>query len=366
MPLSALFQPLAIKSLRLPNRIVMSPMTRYFSPTGVPTAEVAAYYRRRAEGGVGLIISEGTAINRPAAVYDPDIPNFHGKEALAGWKAVIDGVHATGGRMAPQLWHVGAMTDSARVCPWPSRLESPSGFTGPGKKLGGVMTERDIADTILAYADGAADAKRLGFDCVELHGAHSYLIDQFFWEATNHRTDAYGGATLAERTRFAAEVVRAVRRAVGEDFVISLRISQWKQQDFTVKLAATPAALEAWLLPLAEAGVDIFHCSQRRFWEPEFAGSELNFAGWAKKLTGKRTMTVGSVGLNNDLIAMFSGESSKPSSLQNLIARLEREEFDLVAVGRALLGDPLWAAKIRDGRAEELLGFNPQTLSSLY
>jgi 2,4-dienoyl-CoA reductase-like NADH-dependent reductase (Old Yellow Enzyme family) len=366
MEVSALFEPLAIKSLRLPNRIVMAPMTRYFSPNGVPTAQVAAYYRRRAEGEVGLLISEGTAINRPTAVYDCDIPHFYGEKALAGWKAVLGGVHAAGARMAPQLWHVGAMTDSARVCRWPSRLESPSGFTAPGKKLGAVMSERDIADTIVAYAAAAADAKRLGFDCVELHGAHSYLIDQFFWDATNHRTDAFGGATLPERTRFATQVVRAVRQAVGEDFVISLRLSQWKQQDFSVKLAATPAALEAWLAPLAEAGVDIFHCSQRRFWKPEFEGSDLNFAGWAKKLTGKNTITVGSVGLNNDLLAMFAGESAKPSSLQNLIARLEREEFDLVAVGRALLGDPLWAAKVHAGRAEELLGFNPQSLSSLY
>jgi 2,4-dienoyl-CoA reductase-like NADH-dependent reductase (Old Yellow Enzyme family) len=365
MELSALFQPIAIKSLRLPNRIVMAPMTRYFSPNGVPTPDVAAYYRRRAAGGVGLLISEGTAIDRPAAVYDSDIPHLHGQNALAGWKAVIDGVHAAGGRMAPQLWHVGAMADPARTSHWTSRLESPSGFTAPGKTLGVIMSERDIADTISAFAVGAANARRLGFDCVELHGAHSYLLDQFFWEATNHRTDAYGGATLPERARFAAEVVRAVRLAVGEDFVVSLRLSQWKQQDFTVKLAATPTALEAWLGPLADAGVDIFHCSQRRFWEPEFEGSDLNFAGWAKKLTGKRTITVGSVGLDNDLLAMFAGESSKPSSLQHLLARLEREEFDLVAVGRALLGDSLWAAKIRAGRAQDLQGFNPQSLARL-
>jgi len=366
MEQSALFQPIAIKSLRLPNRIVMAPMTRYFSPNGVPTPDVAAYYRRRAEGGVGLLISEGTGIDRPTAVYDPDIPLFHGESALAGWKAVIDGVHAAGGRMAPQLWHVGAMADPARTCTCASRLESPSGFTAPGKKLGVIMTESDIADTIRAFAAGAADAKRLGFDCVELHGAHSYLIDQFFWEATNHRTDAYGGATLSERSRFAAEVVRAVRRAVGEDFVISLRLSQWKQQDFTVKLAPTPAALDAWLGPLADAGVDIFHCSQRRFWEPEFEGSDLNFAGWARKLTGKRTITVGSVGLDNDLLAMFAGESSRPTSIQNLLARLERGEFDLVAVGRALLGDAHWAAKIRAGRAQDLRGFDPQSLATLY
>jgi 2,4-dienoyl-CoA reductase-like NADH-dependent reductase (Old Yellow Enzyme family) len=365
MDTSALFQPLAVKSLRVPNRIVMAPMTRYFSPNGIPTAEVAAYYRRRAEGGVGLLLSEGTAINRPASVYDPDIPQFHSKEPLAGWKRVIDGVHEAGGKMAPQLWHVGAMVDPSRKCAWASRLESPSGLNAPGKPLGVAMTERAIADAIAAFAAGAADAQRLGFDCVELHGAHSYLLDQFFWDGTNQRRDGFGGATLAERVRFAVEAVRAVRRAVGDDFVISLRLSQWKPQNYSVKLAANPDALLAWLAPLADAGVDIFHCSQRRFWEPEFEGSDLNFAGWAKKLTGKTTITVGSVGLNNDMMGSFAGASSTTASLANLIERLEREEFDLVAVGRALLGDAQWAVKIRSGRSADLRGFSPAAFASL-
>src|SRR5690606_20881087 len=117
--------------------------------------------------------------------------------------------------------------------------------------------------------------------------------------------------------------------------------------DFAAKLAATPAELEAWLGPLADAGVDVFHCSQRRFWEAEFPGSDLNFAGWAKKLTGRMAITVGSVGLDADFVSMFDGRGASPASLENLIARLEREEFDLVAVGRALLTDASWAAKVR-------------------
>jgi 2,4-dienoyl-CoA reductase-like NADH-dependent reductase (Old Yellow Enzyme family) len=365
MEASALFRPLTIKSLELPNRIVMAPMTRYFSPGGVPTADVAAYYRRRAAAGVGLILSEGTGIDRPASLYDPDVPEFHGQRALAAWKDVIDGVHDAGGRMGMQLWHVGAQHDPSRPCTWMSRLESPSGVAAPGKAVGVAMTERAIADTIDAYARAAADAKRLGFDCVEIHGAHGYLLDQFFWAATNQRTTSYGGATLAERSRFAVEIVQAMRKAVGEDFPISLRLSQWKQQDFSVKLAPTPEELDAWLGPLAQAGVDIFHCSQRRFWEPEFPGSDLNFAGWAKKLTGKHAITVGSVGLNDDFVSMFSGRSSTPASLESLIARFEREEFDLVAVGRALLTDAEWAAKVRDGRPTELRGFELEALESL-
>jgi len=365
MDTRALFAPFALKSLRLPNRLVMAPMTRYFSPGGIPGADVARYYERRARGGVGLILSEGTAIGRPAAVYDPAIPRFDGRESLAGWKSVIRGVHDAGGRMAPQLWHSGALRDHGRECPWPDALESPSGLSSAAEKIGVAMNDADVADTIAAYARCAARARDLGFDCVEIHGAHGYLLDQYFWAATNLRDDRYGGATLPERTRFAVEVVRAVRRSVGEDFVISLRVSQWKQQDYSVKLAATPAELEAWLGPLADAGVDIFHCSQRRFWDAEFEGSDLNFAGWTRKLTGKTTITVGSVGLSNDVMSSFSGEPAAPATLGALVERLERGDFDLVAVGRALIADPDWAAKIRDGHAGELRGFTPAALQTL-
>src|SRR5438045_7978634 len=109
MSVDALFAPFTLKSLRLPNRVVMAPMTRSQSPGGVATEEVAAYYARRAAADVGLIISEGTGVDRPVSLNDPDIPRFHGQSELAAWKRVIDEVHAAGGLMAPQLWHVGAI-----------------------------------------------------------------------------------------------------------------------------------------------------------------------------------------------------------------------------------------------------------------
>lgn len=124
--------------------------------------------------------------------------------------------------------------------------------------------------------------------------------------------------------------------------------------------------MEEWLAPLAGAGVDVFHCSQRRFWEPEFDGSSLNFAGWAKKLTGKPTITVGSVGLSGDFFGAFKGESAGVAELDDLLERLERGEFDLVAVGRALVSDPEWATKIMQQRYEELVGFDRNALSVLY
>lgn len=363
-----LFRPFSIGSLSVSNRIVMAPMTRTFAPDGVVGNANAAYYRRRATGGVGLILSEGTVIDRPTSRNEPAIPFFHGNSPLAGWKGVIDAVHDAGGKMGPQIWHTGS---AVGLSGWQPEMpvESPSGLLAPGTPRGAEMNDAAIADTVAAFAQAAADAKRLGFDIVELHGAHGYLIDQFFWTGTNERTDRYGGATIRERSRFAAEIVAAVKAVVGTEFPLALRVSQWKQQDFSARLAETPASMEDWLRPLVEAGVDILHCSQRRFWEPEFPEIDgedgLNFAGWAKKLTGAATISVGSVGLSGDFMAAFSGESSKASGLERLVARMERDEFDLIAVGRALISDPEWAEKIRNGDGATLKGFDASSLTEL-
>lgn len=356
----SLFKPFSLKSLNIKNRIVMAPMTRSFSPNGVPGDNVAAYYRRRAEGEVGLILSEGTVINRPASSADPNIPRFHGESSLKGWQRVINEVHEAGGSMGPQIWHQGVADNHYSGWLPLTPFEGPSGINRPDNTNGVAMSEKNIEDTIKAFGDAAADAKRLGFDCVEIHGAHNYLLDQFFSEKTNLRTDRYGGKTLAERTRFAVEVIKEVRRRVGDDFAVIIRLSQWKPYAYDSKMALTPQEMEAWLQPLADAGVDIFHCSQRRFWEPEFEGSDLNFAGWAKKLTGKSTITVGSIGLNGEFLASFRGESSQPSSLDELIRRFDRGDFDLVAVGRPILADPNWVKKIKEGRTEELKGFSKE------
>ncbi len=365
---STLFEPFHMKSLALKNRIVMAPMTRACAPEGVPGALNAAYYRRRAENAVGLILSEGTGINRPTACNEPGIPFFHGEAALAGWRHVIAEVHAAGGKMGPQLFHAGSLMGQGGWEP-DVPVESPSGLMAPGQKRGVAMSEEAIADTVAAFASAAADAKRLGFDTLEIHGAHGYLIDEFFWDGTNERADRYGGATLKERARFAAEVVAAVRTAVGPDFPILLRVSQFKLQDYKVRLANTPAAMTDWLAPLVEAGVDVLHCSQRRFWEPEFPEIDgqagLNFAGWAKKLTGAATISVGSVGLSGDVTTAISGESSQPTSLDGLIARMERGEFDLIAVGRAILSDPAWARKVEQADFSSLNGFTPSALAEL-
>jgi len=365
MSTEKLFTPFALKTLNLKNRIVMAPMTRSFSPNGIPTDAVATYYQKRAEGQVGLILSEGTVINRPSSSNDANVPHFHGEKALAGWQHVIDNVHAAGGQMGPQIWHMGIMDNHHSGWVPPVPFEGPSGINRPGFNNGTTMSAKDIEATIIAFGQAAADAKRLGFDCIEIHGAHDYLIDQFFWDATNLRTDEYGGKTLAERTRFAVNVIKEIRKQVGNDFAVIIRLSQFKPSDYTNKMAKTPQEMEAWLQPLIDAGVDVLHCSQRRFWEPEFEGSDLNFAGWAKKLTGAPTITVGSVGLTGDFFGAFAGESSEPSSLEELTRRFDRGDFDLVAVGRPLLSDPNWVSKIKAGETDKLKGFSKEALGEL-
>ena len=363
MSLNTLFSPFTLKNLTLQNRIVMAPMTRNFSPGGIPNQAVADYYERRAENNVGLILTEGTVIERPASKNEANIPNIYG-EALDGWAKVVEAVHAKGGKIAPQIWHTGAaFGNNPDYRPTP--MDSPSGIGVNGGTVGAPMSEADIADAIAAFGRAAGDAKRIGFDAIELHGAHGYLIDEFFWDGTNKRSDKWGGATIGERTRFAVEVVKAARAAVGPNFPVIIRLSQFKSPVYDAKVAKTPDEMEQWLTPLLDAGVDILHCSQRRFWEPEFEGSDLNFAGWAKKITGAPTITVGSVGLSGEFIAAFGGEVSQPASIDGLLKRLDAGEFDLVAVGRALLADPEWVEKIRAGRGTEAKGFERALLGSL-
>jgi 2,4-dienoyl-CoA reductase-like NADH-dependent reductase (Old Yellow Enzyme family) len=363
-----LFRPLQIGSMSLQNRIAMAPMTRGFAMNGDVDQSHVDYYRRRAEGGTGLVITEGVVVDRPASRNEPNVPKFYGV-SLEGWKPVVEAVHSAGGAIAPQIWHTGAVRSSTQDWEPEGSVESPSGLIAPDLPRGMAMSEEAIADTIAAFARAAADARRLGFDCVEVHGAHGYLVDQFFWDGTNRREDRYGGRTIADRSRFAAEIVREIRAAVGPDFPLILRISQWKQQDYRVRLTHSPEEMTDWLLPLVDAGVDILHCSQRRFWTPEFpeidGDNGLNFAGWAKKLTGALTISVGSVGLEGDFLQVFKGQRSEPASIDGLIERMEREEFDMIAVGRALITDPGWALKVRDGRFADMIPFASDALAQL-
>lgn len=365
--MTTLFTPFTLGSLELKNRVCMAPMTRSMSPGNVPNDEVIEYYRRRAAGGVGLIITEGTCIGHKAANGYPDVPSIAGEAALAGWKKVVDAVHKEGGKIAPQLWHVGGIRRPGVEPGGDEPGHSPSGMAFPGKVTGHAMTKQDIDETVEAFVQAAVDAESLGFDAIELHGAHGYLIDQFFWQGTNQRDDEYGGSML-NRSRFAIEIIEGIRARVAKDFPIILRFSQWKQQNYEAKLVDSPEKLGEFLQPLVDAGVDIFHCSTRRFWEPEFEGSELNLAGWTKKLTGKPTITVGSVSLNADFIPVEGQTAFRDgeiASIDNLIASMDKGEYDLVAVGRALIANPDWPNKVQMNKFSELSNFDKSMLFKL-
>lgn len=357
-----LFQPLTLRSLTLPNRIVMSPMTRSASPDGIPGADVARYYARRAAGGTGLIVTEGVAIDHPSAVDASRVPRIQGEAALSGWREVVDLVHAAGGHVVPQLWHVGPLWGAmATVDPvitpmrpsghWgtPGVTSYPEEYVARSVPRTEPMTDADVAAVIDAYVRAAVNAVEVGMDGIALHGGHGYLLDAFMWHDTNSRTDPWGGDHAA-RSRFPAQVVAEIRRAVGEELPIFYRFSQHKQQDYTARLAQTPAELEALLLPLAEAGVDVFDASARRFFDPAFEGSDLSLAGWAKKVTGAHAMAVGSVGMGASLReSRLVGASESVDNLDEVARRIDSGEFDLIAIGRLHLADPNLATTLAQG-----------------
>lgn len=365
LPVDALFEPFEVKSLHLRNRFAMAPMTRMFSPDGIPTQEVAEYYRRRAAGGVGLIITEGTYIPDPAAGPDTAVPRHYGEQSLAGWKTVVDAVHGAGGQIIPQLWHLGIGRGTEPKFNPEVESVSPSGLDLDGRAAGRALTTADLDTLRDAWVTAAVNAKATGFDGIELHGAHGYLLDQFLWERTNLRSDGYGGS-LEARVRFPAEVVAAIRAAVGPDLAIVYRYSQWKSNDYHARIAATPDELARVLTPLVAAGVDVLHPSTRRHWEPAFpeltgTDGEMGLAGWTKKITGLPTITVGSVGLDKVFTTTFSGKGdSNVAGIDRLLAQHAAGEFDLVAVGRALLADPEWVRKLREGRSDEHIAYRQE------
>ena len=219
-----LHDPLRVGALTLPNRIIMAPLTRCRAGAGrVPTDLMRDYYVQRASAG--LILSEATAVD-PMGVGYPDTPGIWSEEQVAGWKKITAAVHAAGGRLFLQLWHVGRISDP---CYLDGALPvAPSAIAAPGhvnliRPQKPFVTPRalemgEIPGVIEAYRRGAQNAQRAGFDGVELHGANGYLLDQFLQDAANHRTDAYGGS-LVNRARLPLEVTDAVISVWGADRV---------------------------------------------------------------------------------------------------------------------------------------------------
>ncbi len=327
--LEALFEPYETQKLALPNRWVMAPMTRKQSPGNVPTSTVAEYYRRRAAGGVGLIVTEGTLVEHPLASPDDDIPRISA-DTVAAWKPVVTAVHQEQARIFMQLWHQGPIARPG--------IAAVSWFED-GAEVVPKADARQEQALFDAFVKATVNCREAGFDGVELHGAHGYLLDSFL---------------RAGRIEYVCDLVRELRRKVGPDYPLAIRFSQWTVRDFEARQFHTPGELEHVLLSLQVAGIDIFHASTRRFWPPEFPESDLNLAGWTRKITGAPTITVGNVGLVTD---QFCGDG--PESAGELTRRYEQGEFDMVAIGRPLLSDAQWCIKVRDDRTDEIHDHTP-------
>ena len=358
-----LFEPYKLKNINLRNRVVMAPMTRNQSPNGIPTGEVAKYYERRAKGEVGLIITEGIEVSHKASSAYPNVPRLDSQKARDGWKKVVSSIKEKDGSVIAQLWHCGGFRKLGMGPDPDVPGYTASGLVKPGKKVAHEMSLDDINETIDAYASDAEFCEELGFDGVEIHGAHGYLIDNFFWEGTNVREDQYGG-TIENRSKFVTKIVEAVRSRVSDNFIVGLRFSQWKQHDFNAKLANSPQELEKIILPPVKAGLDYLHSSMRRFWESEFNDSDENLAYWTKKISNIVTIGVGSVGLDTDFIDMMASANS--TSIDKAIEDISKDKYELIAVGRALIADPEWVIKMKEGRLEDLIPYTKESLLKLY
>jgi 2,4-dienoyl-CoA reductase-like NADH-dependent reductase (Old Yellow Enzyme family) len=341
----------------------MAPMTRSQSPGGIPTNDVVEYYKRRAKAEVGLIITEGVEVSHKASSAYPNVPRLDSDKARDGWKKVVNGIKENDGHVVAQLWHCGGFRKLG-MSPNPEVPgHTASGLIRPGKRVAHAMTSIDIEETVSAYADDAKICEEIGFDGVEIHGAHGYLIDNFLWDGTNDRDDSFGGS-IETRSNLATSIIKAIRSNVSDKFIVGLRFSQWKQQDYTARLATNPDDLFKVLSGPCNAGLDYLHSSMRRFWESEFEGSDENLAYWTKKLTNIPTISVGSVGLDGDFTDMMA--PAKTASIDKALQDINEHKYDMVAVGRALLSDHEWVIKMKEGRLKDINPYTKESLLEMY
>ncbi|WP_280305707.1 NADH:flavin oxidoreductase [Nocardia neocaledoniensis] len=339
--------PFDLADLRLRNRFAVAPMTRISAtPDGTPTDQMAAYYREYAEGGFGLILTEGIYpdathsqgyLNQPGLVTD---------EHVAGWRAVVDGVHAAGAPIVAQLMHAGAISQGNH---YGFGTIGPSAVTPRGRMMadyGGVggawaapaeMTEADIDEVVAGFAAAAVNAERAGFDGVEIHGANGYLLDQFLTDYTNQRTDEYGGS-VADRIRLTARVLAAVRAAVG-DLPVGVRLSQTKVNDFTYRWPGAEA--DARVIFGALTGATYLHIASegRNFLETARLADGATITQLAREVSGRPVIANGGMhalpqaadvltGGHADLLSVGTGALANPDLPRRVETGVPLTPFD--------------------------------------
>ena len=338
--LSHILSPMSIKSMELANRVVMPPMgTNLGNADGTVSAENLAYMKRRAKGEPGLIITEITGVH-PLGIVSPNQLGAYEDRFIPGLKKLVDLAHEAGTKIAMQIHHAGRESHflgSQGKALGPSAISSIVFRTTPRE-----MTLEDIKEAIAAFGSAAARAREAGFDAVEIHSAHGYLLTQFLSTLSNRRTDEYGGSTLKERSRFVFEVIKEVRQKVGPDFPISLRIST----EESIRGGYTADDMQTILPDMVRAGADIIHASFGTHGSPAGITSppaeyEPGFNTWlAKKVKEVVPVPVIAVGRFND-----------PAQADEVIAR---GDADLAAFGRQFLADPDFLIKARAGRTADI------------
>ena len=335
--MTSLFEPVTIGELTLPNRILMAPLTRMRAtpPGDVPNDLMLEYYRQRA--GAGLIVSEGTQISPIGKGY-MDTPGIYSAEQVAGWRRITEAVHAEGGRIAAQLWHVGRVSHesfhdgelpvSASALPYRNRTTIKGADGRPVREncpTPRALTVEEIAATVEDYRLATVNAREAGFDLVELHGAHGYLLHQFLSATSNHRTDEYGGS-LENRLRFPLEVIDAVVGA-WEPGRVGIRVSPLGS--FNGLEADEVDEVLALAGELDRRRVGFLHLS-----EPDWAGGPVLDDSF-----------------RNDLRAAFGGRIIGAGNYtQDKAERLlEGGLIDAAAFGRAFIANPDLPERLRTG-----------------
>lgn len=338
-----LFAPWRLNGLDLPNRLAVAPMTRISATSeGMPTETMARYYQRFARGGFGLVITEGIYTDQAYSQGYAGQPGLSDLEQAAGWRPVVDAVHAAGGRLVAQLMHAGALAQANRFrneTVGPSAV-LPKGlqmtfYRGDGPyRLPRAMSEADIVEAIAGMAQAAKFAIEVaGFDGVEIHGANGYLLDQFLTDYSNQRSDAWGGA-IDRRIRFSVEVARAVRQAVGDAIPVGIRVSQGKVNDFTYKWPEAEADAAVVFGALASTRLDYIHVTEFEAWRPAFGDSSPTLVSLAHKHAPGLTI-------------IANGSLHDPIRAEQVLLG----GADLVALGRGALANPGWPHQVREGSA---------------
>ena len=346
---SPLFSPTRAGAIDLVTRIVMAPLTRNRAPGATPTPLMAEYYAQRAnpDTGAGLIISEATAISPQGQGY-ADVPGLYGTEQLDGWKKVTKAVHAQGGKIVCQLWHVGRVShhilqpgNADPVAPSAIRAEAKTYvFNEQGQghftpvSAPRALHRHEIPQIVHDYAAAARNAvKSAGFDGVEIHGANGYLLDQFLKTGANQRTDDYGGK-IENRARLMLEVTRAVIDAVGHDRV-GIRLSPVTPANGIDD--AEPQPLFDYLIrQLAPLGLAYIHVIEGATGGPrEVPGRPFDYA--AMKAAYRQAGGRGAWMVNNGYDPVLAEDA------------VASGRADLVAFGKAFISMPDLAARIRHG-----------------